>query len=233
VGGDTVRFQAPRAPGQYTASYRVLDPYGESAAATVTFTVTPEDEEGNRDPDPRTVTARVLAGGTIRVDLPLDGVDPDGDSVYLLRLPTGPTLGTIAEQGDDFLEYTAAEGVSGTDEFSYQVYDAYGATGTATVRIAVIPPPDQLMNPNPVPDSISVRPGRIAQVDLTANDSDPQGSPIKVADELIDVPDGVEAGSSMDATSCSRRRTRRAPSRCATPSRTSWVARRRATCRCR
>jgi hypothetical protein len=193
VNADTVRFQAPTTPGQYTASYRVLDPYGESAAATVTFTVTPLDEEGNRDPDPRAVTARVLAGGAIRVELPLDGVDPDGDSVYLLRLPTGPTLGTIAEQGDDYIEYAAAEGVSGTDEFTYQVYDAYGATGTATVRIAVIPPPAQLMNPNPVPDSISVRPGRIAQVDLTANDSDPQGSPIRVADELVDVPDGVEA----------------------------------------
>ena len=193
VSGDTVRFQAPRTPGQYTASYRVLDPYGESAAATVTFTVTPLDEESNRAPDPRAVTARVLAGGSIRIELPLDGVDPDGDSVYLLGLPTGPALGTIATQGDDYIEYTAAQGVAGTDEFSYQVYDAYGLTGTASVRIAVIPPPDELMNPNPVPDSISVRPGRIAQVDLTANDSDPQGSPIRVADELIDVPDGVGA----------------------------------------
>src|SRR5690606_30133165 len=91
VSADTVRFQAPTTPGQYTASYRVLDPYGESAAATVTFTVTPLDETGNRDPSPRTVTARVLAGGTISIRLPLDGVDPDGDSVYLLRLPTGPT----------------------------------------------------------------------------------------------------------------------------------------------
>lgn len=190
---NTVRFQAPTTPGTYTASYRLLDPYGESSAATVTFTVTPLDEASNREPDPRAVTARVLAGGSIRIDLPLDGVDPDGDSVYLLRLPTGPALGTITEQGEDFLEYAAAEGVSGTDEFTYQVYDAYGLTGTATVRIAVIPPPDQLMNPNPVPDSISVRPGRIAQVDLTLNDSDPQGSAIKVADELIDVPDGVEA----------------------------------------
>ena len=193
VSGDTVRFQAPTTPGQYTASYRVIDPYGESAAATVFFTVTPLDEAGNRDPHPRPVTARVLAGGSIRIELPLDGIDPDGDSVYLLRLPTGPTLGTIEEQGEDYLEYTAAQGVSGTDEFSYQVYDAYGATGTATVRIAVIPPPDQLMNPNPVPDSISVRPGRIAQVDLMANDSDPQGSAIHVDEELIDVPEGVEA----------------------------------------
>src|SRR5690606_18814645 len=133
INADTLRFQAPTTPGQYTASYRLLDTYGESAAATVTFTVTPADEAGNRDPEPGTVTARVLAGGSIRIDLPLDGVDPDGDSVYLLRLPTGPTLGTIETQADDYIEYSAAEGVSGTDEFSYQVYDAYGATGTANV----------------------------------------------------------------------------------------------------
>ena len=49
------------------------------------------------------------------------------------------------------------------------------------------------MNPNPVPDNVSVRPGRIAQVDLTANDSDPQGSRIHVADELLDVPEGIDA----------------------------------------
>ncbi|PZQ90807.1 MAG: hypothetical protein DI534_06370 [Leifsonia xyli] len=193
VSGDSVRFQAPTTPGQYTASYRVLDPYGESAAATVRFTVTPPDEKGDLAPRPVDVTARVLAGGSIRIDLPLDGIDPDGDSTYLLRTPTGATLGTIDDGGENWIRYTAAQSVSGTDEFDYQVYDAYGKTGTAKVRIAVIPPPGQLMNPNPVPDSISVRPGRIAQIDLTANDSDPQGSPIRVAPELIDVPPGVEA----------------------------------------
>lgn len=193
VNNDRVRFQAPTEPGQYRADYRVLDSYGESAAASVVFTVTPLDEEGNRDPQPLPVVARVLAGGSIRVDLPLQRIDPDGDSTQLLRLPTGPAFGSVEEQGPDYIIYSAATGVSGTDTFSYQVYDAFGATGTAEIRIAVIPPPDTLSNPNAVPDSVTVRPGRIAQVDLRANDSDPQGSPIKVEKQLLDVPEGIDA----------------------------------------
>jgi hypothetical protein len=73
------------------------------------------------------------------------------------------------------------------------VYDAFGATGDAEVRIAVIPPPDSTRNPNAVPDSASVRPGRVSQVDLLANDSDPQGAEIKASDELLDVPEGIDA----------------------------------------
>ncbi len=193
VNADRVRFQAPDEPGQYTAAYRVLDAYGESAAATVTFTVTPVDEESNREPRPEPVVARVLSGGSIRIELPLQRIDPDGDSVQLLGTPTNPTMGSIEEMGADYLVYTAFPGMSGTDAFSYQVYDAFGKTGTADIRIAVIAPPEAMQNPSAVPDSVSVRPGKIAQVDLTANDSDPQSSPISVDEKLIEVPEGIEA----------------------------------------
>ena len=73
------------------------------------------------------------------------------------------------------------------------MYDAFGATGESTVKIAVIPEPDELLPPTAVPDSVSIRPGRIAQVDLTLNDSDPQGAPIEVSPELLDVPEGIKA----------------------------------------
>ncbi len=193
VNNDRVRFQAPTEPGQYRADYGVLDAYGESAAASVIFTVTEVDEKNNRDPRPLPVVARVLSGSTIRVDLPLQRIDPDGDSTQLLKFPTGPTLGSIEETGPDYFIYSASPAAAGTDTFSYQVYDAFGATGTAEVRVAVIPRPETLSNPTAVPDSVAVRPGRIAQVDLRANDSDPQGSAITVAKELLDVPDGIQA----------------------------------------
>jgi large repetitive protein len=193
VSGNDVRFQAPDEPGQYRADYLVTDSFGETAAATVTFTVTPIDESANGDPRPVDIIGRVLAGNNVRIDLPLDRIDPDGDSVQLLRAPTGATLGTIVESGPDFFVYEAGETAVGTDTFRYQVYDAFGATGDAEVRIAVIPQPDSTRNPNAVPDSVSVRPGRISQVDLLANDSDPQGAEIKASEDLLDVPDGIDA----------------------------------------
>ncbi|WP_167051562.1 Ig-like domain-containing protein [Salinibacterium sp. ZJ77] len=192
VQGDAVRFQAPTEPGQHRADYTVVDAFGETSGASILFTVTPVDESTNRDPRPTSVIARVLAGNQIRIDLPLQRIDPDGDSVELLRLPSAPTLGTVIEQGPGHLVYQAAPGVAGTDSFTYQVFDTFGATATGDLDIAVIPPPNSLSAPNAVPDSVAIRPGRVAQVDLTANDSDPQGSPIEVSEQLVEVPAGID-----------------------------------------
>ena len=111
----------------------------------------------------------------------------------MLGFPRNPTLGSVVESGTDYFIYEASDSVSGTDQFSYQVYDAFGATGEAQIKIAVIPEPTELQPPSAVPDSVSIRPERIAQVDLLANDSDPQGAPIKVSETLVDVPEGIEA----------------------------------------
>jgi hypothetical protein len=193
VNGDRVRYQAPKTAGQYQAAYRVKDQFGETATATVTFTVTAKDKKANQDPVPVPLVARVLAGGKIHVDIPLNSVDPDGDSVQLLKFPQQPALGVIKEQDASSFDYEASRTSSGTDTFSYQVVDADGATGIAQIKIAVVPRPATNQPPNPSPDSVQVRPGRLAQVDLTANDSDPQGSPIKVSKKLIDVPKGIKA----------------------------------------
>ncbi|MCW4384921.1 Ig-like domain-containing protein [Salinibacterium sp. SYSU T00001] len=193
VSRDRVRFQAPREPGEYRVDYRVLDPFGETAAATVVFTVVEEDEANNQDPQPQPLVARVLAGNAIRIDVPLSGIDPDGDSAQLLNFPTNPQLGTVGETGPDYFYYEASSVAAGTDVFTYEVYDAFGATGVGEIKIAVIPEPDELQEPTAVPDSVSIRPGRLAQVDLLANDSDPQGAPIKASEELTDVPEGISA----------------------------------------
>jgi len=193
VAKGELRFQAPMTPGEYRVDYRVLDPFGESATATAIFTVTGLDDDANQSPIPQPLVGRVLAGGSIRVDVPLNGIDPDGDSTQLLNFPTNPAFGTIVETGTDYFVYESSTAAAGTDIFSYEVYDAFGATGTAEIKIAVIPPPTEYQQPNAVPDAVSVRPGRIAQVDLLANDSDPQGAPIKVSKALVDVPEGIDA----------------------------------------
>ena len=192
VTKNMLRFQAPTAAGEYRVDYRVLDPFGETAAATAVFTVTALNFEANRDPVPDPLVGRVLSGGAIRVDVPLNGIDPDGDSTQLLDFPRNPALGSLKEIGNDYFIYESSAAAVGTDEFSYRVYDAFGATGEASIKIAVIPQPGQFQPPNAAPDSVAVRPGRVAQVDLMANDSDPQGSPIKISKTLEDVPDGIE-----------------------------------------
>ena len=81
TSGDTVRFLAGPDAGTAYATYTVRDPQDNKDSAQVTIHIKAVDARTNSAPQPRTVTARLVAGGTVRVAIPLDGIDPDGDSV--------------------------------------------------------------------------------------------------------------------------------------------------------
>src|SRR5690606_21300626 len=95
--GDRVRYQAPREPGVYTATYAVTDDFKQKDVATVTFTVVAADEDDNQEPAPKTLTARVFADSQVTVNVPLDGLDPNGDSVVFDGLASAPAYGSVVE----------------------------------------------------------------------------------------------------------------------------------------
>jgi hypothetical protein len=192
VSGKTVRYQAPTTPGQYSVSYTISDKWQQSAVATVTFVVTGKDGK-DRAPTPSTLTARAFAGSSIPVVVPLDGIDPDGDSVTLDGVAGQPGLGRIASSTSDSFTYEAYPGSGGTDTFTYKVTDTYGKTSTGTVRVAVIPRPTSLQPPVAVNDTVEVKPGRTASVPVLANDSDPNGYTISVKKKLADVDAALKA----------------------------------------
>lgn len=193
VAGDRVRYQAPREPGVYTATYAVTDAFKQKDVALVTFNVVAADKKVNEEPAPKTLTARVFADSAVTVNVPLDGLDPNGDSVVFDGLSTAPTLGTVTKSDSTTFTYTAAPGSAGTDVFSYKVKDVYGATALGVVRIGVIERPAQDSPPIAVDDTIEVQPGRVATVPVLGNDSDPNGYTIEVSKKLRDVPEGVTA----------------------------------------
>lgn len=193
VSGDRVRFQAPMVPGQYSVVYRVVDAFKESAVGRVTFTVTAPDQQNNRAPLPVPIVARGFSDAAIPVHIPLDGIDPDGDSVTLVAFPKGPQLGDIVAQGSDSFVYKPYPGSTGTDSFTYQVIDAYGATAIGSIQIGVIKRGDSSLPPVAVNDAISLKPNRVASVDVLANDSDPNGYDIKIDPTALVVPKGIKA----------------------------------------
>jgi hypothetical protein len=180
VAGNRLRFHAPEVPGVFEASYRVVDPDGQNATASVTITVSEADPETNAPPVPATATAQVLAGDTVRIRIPLGGVDPDGDSVQLLGQESNPERGAVVDRGADWLEYQAGEYSAGTDTFEYSVVDALGARATGTVRVGVAPGLEGARAPVAVDDRITVRPGRTIAVRVLANDSDPDGEQLTI-----------------------------------------------------
>ncbi|TVS12499.1 MAG: OmpA family protein [Wenzhouxiangella sp.] len=108
-------------------------------------------------------------------DVLVNDTDPDGDALTIVSL-TNPDNGQAVISGDVIL-YTPAAGFAGTDSFTYTVDDGFGGQDTATVSIEVERP-----NRPPVANDVSVSTQRTqaVDVDVLANDSDPDGDPLEI-----------------------------------------------------
>ncbi|GAB2886842.1 Ig-like domain-containing protein [Myroides odoratimimus subsp. xuanwuensis] len=191
VAGRFVRYVAPADLDEeqtFTVGYVASNPAGRSAPGTLEVSVVPRERE-NQLPEPPVLEARTVSGETVRLRVPGAGVDPDGDPVTVLGIDSAPALGRVVRHGANSLEYLAYPGSAGTDEFTYTVSDTMGGVATGSARVAVAPP-DTPQPPLAVPDTLTVEPGRLATVDVLANDVIASGDRVSVA--LVSAPDGVE-----------------------------------------
>ncbi|MDN5668341.1 MAG: Ig-like domain-containing protein [Renibacterium salmoninarum] len=191
VDQDQLRFVAGEAPGTVNAVYKVYNGLDSGSpqfdSSTVTIRILPADGGRNQAPVPKALTGRVIAGSTAKIQVPLDGIDPDGDSVQLVGVEQAPKLGT-ALLGSNYLQYSAAASSAGTDVFSYRVRDRLGAEAVATVRVGVAPAEVQNHPPVAADDVISMRPGRNVSLDVLLNDSDPDGNALRVDPDRFEGP---------------------------------------------
>ncbi|WLQ08341.1 Ig-like domain-containing protein [Arthrobacter oryzae] len=185
VSGDVLRFKAGPTATTAHAIYAVTGPDGQEDSAQITIHIRGGGAEQNSRPQPQKVTARVIAGKTSRISIPLEGIDPDGDSVTLIGLERAPAKGTAAV-GASWIEYTASQNASGQDIFSYVVEDRFGARSTASVVVGIAPAPGTNQNPVAAEDTVTVLPGRHIAADVLANDADPDGDPVVLAGDRLD-----------------------------------------------
>lgn len=197
VSEGRLRFTAADAAGTAYVTYEVEDSQGNRTAGYVTIQVLARDDANNRAPRPQPLTARVIAGTTVRIAVPLDGIDPDGDSVELVGTTDAPGKGRVTV-GDGWLNYEAYPGSSGTDAFGYLVRDRLGATAEGTVIVGVANPNYANQVPYAVKDVVLVRPGRAIAVPVLANDSDPDGDRIALVADRLEVADGLVAVTAKD-----------------------------------
>ncbi len=180
VAGDRLRYLAPETAGIYEGVYTIAGSDGQLAQARVVLTVRERNAATNNPPVPRTVTARTLAGKTISIDIPVHGVDPDGDSVTLVGQTTNPEKGSVVGMEGSTIRYQAGEYSSGTDTFQYTLVDGFGARATGTIRVGISPALEGARNPVANFDAVSVRTGRTVLVRPLVNDSDPDGSALRI-----------------------------------------------------
>jgi hypothetical protein len=182
--GTSVRVDAPagiRAEEETTVSYVATDASGATATGQLDVTIEPPPSKARPDqaPVPEEVDARETAGDVAVIQIPVYGVDPDGDSVTVTGVTVPPALGRIVAVGPDTISYQSYPDSAGTDTFTYQVTDPYGLTGTATVRVAVLPPgPPQ--PPVAVDDVISAPPGATLHWNVLGNDFVAPGDTVTV-----------------------------------------------------
>jgi hypothetical protein len=196
--GADIRIDAPatvKAEEETAVSYVATDADGTTAAGELDVTITPDPSKANPDqaPVPGEIDTREADGDVAIIQIPTSGADPDGDSVTVTGVTAPPALGQIVATGPDTISYQSYPGSAGTDTFTYQVTDPYGLTGTAQVRIAVLPPgPPQ--PPAAVDDVISAPPGASLHWNVLANDYITPGDTVTVeplAKTNTTVPPGV------------------------------------------
>ena len=179
VSEDTLRFRAGDQPGRTSYAYTAKDDQGQTASGVLTVEVRAQDAEHNSAPSPRNLEARTVAGSSTNITVPLDGIDPDGDSVSLVGLNQAPSLGSV-EVNSSWLTYKPSEGASGTDTFTYVVEDRFGAQSTGTVRVGVAQSSPLNVAPVATDDLVVAKPGRTVAVDVLSNDLDTDGDTLSL-----------------------------------------------------
>jgi hypothetical protein len=166
--------------GTDSFSYTAGNGLANSAATTVTITVTPLNDAPVANNDG---PYEVLANATTLIPhLVANDTDVDGDALVVTPVAGGATTqgGSWVASGADpgTAVYTAPAGFEGSDSFGYFANDGLLDSllpATVTVNVSLNPPPTALDDTAAMAeDSGSV------SVAVLANDSDPAGDPISV-----------------------------------------------------
>src|SRR5439155_4920430 len=104
--------------------------------------------------------------------------DLDGDALTVSAVTQG-THGSVAINTDGSVTYTPGANFNGGDSFTYTVSDGNGGTATATVTLGI-----NALDDGPVAndDTATTNEDTSVTINLTANDSNPDGGTVTVSD---------------------------------------------------
>lgn len=137
TGGGTGLTYTPGAnlSGADAFTYTVSDGNGGTATATVAVTITPiQDDMPNAVND----TATVPTGPAVAIPVLGNDTDLDGDPLTITSRTNGAHGTVVITGGGSGLTYDPAPLFSGTDSFTYTVFDGFDYD-TATVLVTVTP----------------------------------------------------------------------------------------------
>ncbi|MFC1479096.1 Ig-like domain-containing protein [Planctomycetota bacterium] len=152
--------------------YTISDGKGGTDTAAVTVTVNPINDAPVAVDD----SAETDEDTPVDIDVLANDNDVDGDSLDVTGVSV-PANGTAVINGDNTVTYTPDPDFNGEDSFTYTISDGNGGTDSATVTITVNPVNDP---PVAVDDSVETDEDTPVDINVLANDSDPDGDPLTV-----------------------------------------------------
>jgi hypothetical protein len=157
------------------------------------FVYTASDGSGGTDSATVTVVVNRVNGPPVAVDdsvtalknTPVDvnvldnDSDPDGDTLVVSDYqPSSAQGGTVHCTGGGICTYSPPVNFIGRDDFDYTISDGNGGTDTGTVVVMVYPANSP---PVAVDDTATTDEGAPVEINVLANDSDPDGDALTVS----------------------------------------------------
>jgi len=197
-GGVLTFTPEPGYTGTVTFTYEACDPGGSCDEATVTVFV---DGAANAGPDVLDDAFQVPADAPSSLDVTANDSDPEGVAL-VVQAVVQPAHGAVSVAEDGTLTYTPDEPAAGEapweghETFTYVACDDHGQCAEATVELTVGEP-----NAAPVvqDDAATTPEDTAVLLDVTANDSDPDGDPLAVG-EVTGAPDHGAVVQNADGT---------------------------------
>ena len=154
--------------------YKVRDDDYLEDEATVFVTVQGANGLPVANPD----SATTNAGVAVLINVTANDTDPELGALTVASV-TQPAHGTAAVSGAGGVLYTPAAGYRGSDSFTYIVRDPQGGQATGTVSVTIVNRP-----PTANPDTAATNEDTPVTINVTANDTDPDGDSRTVAEIL-------------------------------------------------
>ena len=191
LNGDSVSYvPSPGFSGVDTFKYTIVDSAGQTATATVTVELFPPGSP-NRPPIARDDTAFTRVGQPITIDVLANDIDPERDTLGIapFRQDVAKISDTTGPTNLPALKYEPPS-FPGIYKFAYQAVDPQGGTSEKAVVTVTVSGLDAQNSP-PVarPDAIRLRVGVEKNLNVKANDSDPNGD-----DLVISLPTSQDKG---------------------------------------
>jgi len=148
---------------------------GPTTSATPTPTPT-STSASNRAPTAGADRATTREDQVVFIAILANDTDPDGDTLRILSIGQ-PRYGSNGPSGNR-VAYRPPAGFVGTDTFTYEIGDGRGGRDTGFVTVTVLANHAPTAND----DSATTDAGVAVTIDVLANDSDPDGDALAIAD---------------------------------------------------